>query len=73
MSGFVHPSCVCVCIPWRNFVCVALLPRKLTKVRLHIIHGAFCIRQKLEKKWEYNEVVHQLFMDLKKACDSDKS
>ena len=30
----------------------------------------FCIRQILEKKWEYNETVHQLFADFKKACDS---
>jgi hypothetical protein len=30
----------------------------------------FCISQILEKKWEYNEIVHQLFIDLKKACDS---
>jgi hypothetical protein len=30
----------------------------------------FCICQILEKKWKYNEVVHQLFIDLKKACDS---
>ena len=30
----------------------------------------FCIRQILEKKWEYNEAVHQLFMDFKKAYDS---
>ena len=30
----------------------------------------FCIRQMLEKKWEYNEVVHQLFIDFKKAYDS---
>ena len=30
----------------------------------------FCIRQILEKKWEYNEVVHQLFIDFKKAYDS---
>ena len=27
----------------------------------------FCIRQILEKKWEYNEEVHQLFIDFKKA------
>jgi len=27
----------------------------------------FCIRQILEKKWEYNEAVHQLFIDFKKA------
>jgi sorting nexin-29 len=30
----------------------------------------FCIRQILEKKWEYNEAVHQLFIDYKKAYDS---
>jgi len=30
----------------------------------------FCIRQILEKKWEYNEAVHQLFTDFKKAYDS---
>jgi hypothetical protein len=30
----------------------------------------FCIRQILEKKWEYNETVHQQFVDFKKAYDS---
>ena len=30
----------------------------------------FCIRQILEKKWEYNEAVHQLFIDFTKAYDS---
>ena len=30
----------------------------------------FCIRQILEKKWEYNEAVHQLFTDFKKVYDS---
>jgi hypothetical protein len=30
----------------------------------------FCIRQILEKKWEYNGAVHQLFVDFKKAYDS---
>ena len=30
----------------------------------------FCIRQILEKKWEYNEEVQQLFIDFKKAYDS---
>jgi hypothetical protein len=30
----------------------------------------FFIRQILEKKWEYNETVHQLFVDFKKAYDS---
>jgi hypothetical protein len=24
----------------------------------------------MEKKWEYNEMVHQLFIDFKKAYDS---
>jgi hypothetical protein len=30
----------------------------------------FYIRQILEKKWEYNGAVHQLFIDFKKAYDS---
>jgi hypothetical protein len=30
----------------------------------------FYIRQILEKKWEYNGIVHQLFIDFKKAYDS---
>jgi hypothetical protein len=30
----------------------------------------FCIRQILEKKWEHNEAVHQLFINFKKANDS---
>jgi hypothetical protein len=30
----------------------------------------FCIRQILEKKWEYNETVHQPFLGIEKACDS---
>jgi len=34
------------------------------------IDHIFCIRQILEKKWEYNEEVHQLFIDYKKAYDS---
>jgi hypothetical protein len=29
----------------------------------------FCIHPILEKKWEYNEAVHQLFIDFKKAYD----
>jgi hypothetical protein len=41
---------------------------------LSIIHVGsdvcICIRQILEKKWEYNETVHQLFIDFKKAYDS---
>ena len=30
----------------------------------------FCIRKIHKKKWEYNEAVHKLFIDLKKAYDS---
>jgi len=30
----------------------------------------FSIRQILEKKWVYNEEVHQLFIDFKKSYDS---
>jgi len=30
----------------------------------------FCIRQILEKTWEYNEAVLQLFLDLKETYDS---
>jgi hypothetical protein len=30
----------------------------------------FCIRNILEKEWEYNDTVHQLFIDFKKAYDS---
>jgi hypothetical protein len=32
----------------------------------------FYIRQILEKKWEYNGTVHQLFIDFKKAFDAVK-
>jgi hypothetical protein len=32
----------------------------------------FCIRQILEEKWEYNETVRQLFIDFKKAYDSEE-
>jgi hypothetical protein len=30
----------------------------------------FCIRRILKKKWEYNETIHQLFVDSNKAYDS---
>ena len=33
-------------------------------------HHIFCIRQILEKKWEYNETVYELFINFKKAYDS---
>jgi hypothetical protein len=37
------------------------------------MYQIFYIRQILEKKWEYNGLVHQLFIDFKKAYDSIKS
>jgi hypothetical protein len=36
------------------------------------IYKIFCICQILEKEWEYNETVHQLFIIFKKAYDSDR-
>jgi hypothetical protein len=39
--------------------------------RLSTDHISY-IHQILEKKWEYNETVHQLFIDFKKACDSGR-
>ena len=36
------------------------------------IDQIFCIRQILEKKWEYDGTIHQLFIDFKKAYDSVK-
>ncbi|PSN35187.1 hypothetical protein C0J52_22574 [Blattella germanica] len=36
------------------------------------IDQIFSIRQILEKKWEYNGTVHQLYVDFKKAYDSIK-
>ena len=38
--------------------------RRKRSVTNHIL----CIRKILEKKWEYNEEVLQLFMDFKEAC-----
>jgi hypothetical protein len=35
-----------------------------------ITEHIFCICQILDKKWKYNEAVHQLFIDCKKAYDS---
>jgi hypothetical protein len=34
------------------------------------VHQISCIRQILNKACEYNETVHQLFVDFKKAYDS---
>jgi hypothetical protein len=38
-----------------------------------VMDQIFYIRPILEKKWEYNGMVHQLFIDFKKACDSIKT
>jgi len=47
--------------------------RKLSGI-INVVFDAtgrrFCIRQIPEKKWEYNEEVHQLFIVFKKAYDS---
>jgi hypothetical protein len=40
--------------------------------RISSFDHIFCIRQILEKKWEYNGAVHQLFVDFKKAHDSGR-
>jgi hypothetical protein len=39
-------------------------------VGFDLTNQKFCFRQILEKKWEYNETVHQLFVDFKKTYDS---
>jgi len=39
---------------------------QLTKIYIYI----YCVHQILEKKWENNEAVYQLFIALKKAYDS---
>ena len=51
-------------------LCVSLLHTVITG-RLLIIYSAFAkyLRER-EKKKEYNEPVHQLFKDVKKAYDS---
>jgi hypothetical protein len=36
------------------------------------IFQIFCIRQILEKKWEHNGTVYQLFIDFRKAFDSER-
>jgi hypothetical protein len=39
---------------------------------MSITDQIFCTHQILEKKWEYNGTVHQLFVDSEKAYDSTK-
>jgi hypothetical protein len=41
-----------------------------TNVAFDVIGQIFYIRQILEKKWEYNGTVHQIFINFKKAYDS---
>jgi hypothetical protein len=53
----------------RNYRPIAIL-NNFSKVFEFITDQIFCIRQILEKKWEYNERVHHLFVDFKKAYDS---
>jgi hypothetical protein len=37
-----------------------------------LLIAIFCIRRTLEKIWEYNEEIHQLFTDFEKAYDSGR-
>ncbi|KAJ4443185.1 hypothetical protein ANN_04835 [Periplaneta americana] len=43
--------------------------KSLARRNRSTIDQIFCIRQILEKKWEYKGTVHQLFIDFKKAYD----
>jgi hypothetical protein len=43
---------------------------EITNVDFEVIDQIFYIWQKLEKKWECNGTLHQLFIDFKKACNS---
>jgi hypothetical protein len=42
----------------------------IISVDFDIQRQLFCINRRLERKWEYNEAVHQLFIDFKKTYDS---
>ena len=44
--------------------------RRIVQLKRSTTDHIFCIRQILEKKWEHNEAVHQLFIDFTKAYDS---
>ena len=64
---------------WSNILLARLIPYAEEVIGVHQCgfrrkrsptDHIFCIRQILEKKWEYNEAVHQLFIDFKKAYDS---
>jgi hypothetical protein len=42
----------------------------IISVGLDVTDQIFCIRQILEEKCKFNEMVHQLFVDFKKAYNS---
>jgi hypothetical protein len=47
-----------------------LFPGHHTGKYVYYQNQIFYIRQRLEKKWEYNARAHQVFIDFKKAYDS---
>jgi len=58
-------------------LCTTFYPTSCSQVELHMqrklletADHILCIRQIHEKKCEYNEALHQLFIDFKKAYDS---
>jgi hypothetical protein len=61
-----------------NYRGISLLPTSytilsnilLSRLSPYVDDQIICIRQILDKKWEYNETLHQLFIDFKKAHDS---
>ena len=55
----------------KNHLCSSHWKRQIAQESLLLVNNhIFCIRQILEKKWEYIEEVHQLFLDFKKTYDS---
>ena len=57
---------------WQTVKHVLHLTIYISYINLYItvLKTVSCISQILEKKWEHNEAVHQLFIDFKKAYDS---
>jgi hypothetical protein len=63
-----------------NILCSRLTPPVDEIIRDHqcgcnrsTTNQFFCVCQILEKKWDYNGIVQQVFMDFRKACDSVRS
>ena len=54
-----------------NFICIGNNwgSSEWNSTRQSTTDHIFFIRQIIEKKWEYNETVHQLLIDFKKAYD----